>query len=195
MRTHPEQERLERLPGAVDADVRQGGRREDPPCGVARLGLQRLLVDEVGVAGLLRIGVARPLEHLRETGRVGVEHGVHVGDVAGAEWRVEDFGRPVVAIPPAQSRVVRDVARGLLEVGHETAPLEDLGEDVRRLLAREVYTAELGDGVVAVLEEHPLVELLGALEADAGVDADVVAEVEITDELVEEQPPEAFGAA
>ena len=41
-------------------------------------------------------------------------------------------------------------------------PLEDLREEVRRLLAREVHAAELRDGVVAVLEEDALVELLGA---------------------------------
>jgi hypothetical protein len=33
-----------------------------------------------------------------------------------------------------------------------------------------VHPAELGDRVVAVLEEHPLVELLGPLEPDGGVD-------------------------
>ena len=53
-----------------------------------------------------------------------------------------------------QPRVVRDVARRLLEVRHQPAPLEDLREQVRRLLAREVHAAELRDGVVAVLEEH-----------------------------------------
>ena len=74
------------------------------------------------------------------------------------------------------------------------APLEDLREQVRRLLAREVHAAELRDGVVAVLEEHPVVELLGALQADGGVDGEVAGEVEVGDELVEEQAAQALRA-
>ena len=55
--------------------------------------------------------------------------------------------------------------------------------------------AELGHRVVAVLEEHPLVELLGPLETDRGVDRLVAVDVEVVDELVEEQPAQALGAA
>src|SRR5439155_12809234 len=58
-----------------------------------------------------------------------------------------------------------DVPGGLLEVGHEAPPLEHLRQEVRRALAGEVYAAELGDGVVAVLDEDALVELLGPLAA------------------------------
>ena len=69
---------------------------------------------------------------------------------------------------PAARRPIRvgDVAGGLLEVGHEPAPLEHLGQDVGRALARQVHAAELGHRVVAVLEEHPLVESLGARGAE-----------------------------
>ena len=86
-------------------------------------------------------------------------------------------------------------ARALLEVAHQAAPLEDLGQHVRRLLAREVHATQLGDRIVAVLEEHLLVQLLGALEPDRGVDRLVAGDVEIAHELVEEEPPEALGAA
>ena len=58
-----------------------------------------------------------------------------------------------------------------------------------------MHAAELGDRVVAVLEEHPVVELLGPPEADGGVDGGVAADVEVADELVEEQAPQALGAA
>ena len=74
-------------------------------------------------------------------------------------------------------------------------PLEDLREDVGRLLAREVHAAELRDGVVAVFEEDPLVERFGALEADGGVDGEIAGEVEVGDELVEEQAAQALRAA
>ena len=84
-------------------------------------------------------------------------------------------GVAVVAVATAEAAVVRDVARRLLEVRHQPAPLEHLGEQVRRLLAREVHPAELGDGVVAVLEEHPVVELLGPPQPDGGVDGGVAA--------------------
>ena len=91
---------------------------------------------------------------------VGVEHPVHVAHVAGAERRVEDLGRPVVAVVAArQPGVVADVAGRLLEVGHQAAPLEDLGQHVGGLLAGQVDAAQLGHRVVAVLEEDPLVEL------------------------------------
>jgi len=48
----------------------------------------------------------------------------------------------VIAEAPARTVVVGHVAGGLLEVGHEAAPLEDLGQDVRGLLTGEVHTAE-----------------------------------------------------
>ena len=50
-----------------------------------------------------------------------------------------------------------------------------------------MHPAELGDGVVAVFEEHAVVELLGALQPDRRVDGEVAGDVEIADELVEEQ--------
>ena len=77
----------------------------------------------------------------------------------------EDLRVAVVAVPTAEARVVGDVAGGLLEVGHEPTPLEHLGEQVRGLLAGQVHATELGDRVVAVLEEDPVVELLGPPQA------------------------------
>ena len=64
MRPHAHQERLEGLPGAVDPDVRQRGAGQDAASGVTRLGLDRLLVDEIGVAGLLRVAGARPVHEV-----------------------------------------------------------------------------------------------------------------------------------
>ena len=92
-----------------------------------------------------------------------------------------------------EAPVVREVAGRLLEVAHETAPLEDLGEDVARLLAREVHAAQLGDGIVAVLVEDLLVQVVGAVETDRRVDRRVARQVEVPDEFVEEQPAQALG--
>src|SRR5205823_1712047 len=74
-------------------------------------------------------------------------------------------------------------------------PLEDLGEQVRCLLACEMDTAELSDGIVAVLQEDALVEVFRALQADRRVDGEVAGEVEITDEFVQEEPPQALVGA
>src|SRR5205807_8013592 len=52
-----------------------------------------------------------------------------------------------------------DIASRLFEVGTQAWPLQHLGHDVRRPLARDVGAAELCDGVVAVGDQHPLVEL------------------------------------
>src|SRR5690606_27215346 len=64
-----------------------------------------------------------------------------------------------------------------------------------RLLAGKVDAAELGDRIVAVLEEHFVVELLRASEAHRGVDGLVAGDVEVADELVEEQAAQALRAA
>src|SRR5206468_7468672 len=116
-----------------------------------------------------------------------------------AERAVELVG-DVVAITTAGAVVVRDVARGLLEVGHEASPLEHLGQDVGRALARQVDAAELRDGIVAVLEEDALVELLGALRPSVA-ELDVVAVPSSLlplfrrQELVEEEPAQRLRRA
>jgi hypothetical protein len=58
-----------------------------------------------------------------------------------------------------------------------------------------VDPAELGDRVVAVLEEHLLVEVLGPLQPHGGVHGLVTGDVQLADELVEEEAAEALGAA
>ena len=127
---------------------------------------------------------------------VGVEQAVHVADVAGAEPAGEHGRVAVEAVAAAEPGVVGDVAGALLEVAHQPAPLEHLGEDVRRLLAGQVDAAELGDRVVAVLDEHLLVER--PRPARRPTVASIVwspRDVEVADELVEEQPAQALRAA
>ncbi len=161
---HPHEQHLVGLAGPVDAHVGERGRRQQAAQGVEGLGLDRLAVDEVGVAGLAGVPHGQPRLGLHQQLAVGVEHPVHVPHVPGPEGRVEQPGVAVVpVVAGGQPVVVGDVPGGLLEVGHQPAPLQHLGQDVGGLLAGQVDPAQLGHRVVAVLEEDLLVELLGPL--------------------------------
>ena len=196
VRAHAQQQLLVGLARPVQADVGEGGCGKHAAQRVERLGARRLAVHEVAVTGLLGELLGHPGLHAREERAVGVEDSVHLAHEAGAVLGVEQFGWPEVAVlPVVEPLVVRDVARRLLEVGHETSPLEDLRQHVGGLLAGEVDAAELCDRVVAVLDEDPLVELLGALQADRRVHRRVTGDVEVPDELLEEEPPQALGRA
>ncbi len=192
-----QEQQLVGLAGPVDADVGEGPGRQQTSEGVEGLGPDRLAVGKVRVAcspwGAAR--VSQPWT-VGSSAAVGVEHPIHVSHVAGAEGGLEDRRVPKVPVVAAgQPGVIGHVARGLLQVRHEPAPLEDLGQEVGRLLAGQVHAAQLGDRVVAVLEEDPVVELLGPTQPDGGVDGQVAADVEIADELVQEQPAQALGRA
>ena len=56
-----------------------------------------------------------------------------------------------------------------------------------------MHAAQLRHRVVAVLDEDPLVELVGAVEADGRVDRGVTRQVEVADELVQEEAAKALG--
>ena len=94
----------------------------------------------------------------------------------------------IAAVAGGDRLVVGDVAGRLLEVGGEPAALQDLGEDVRDPLAGNVRASHLGDRVVAVAHEHPLVEARGALALDS-VERPLATR-DIAGELLEEEPPE-----
>ena len=195
MGPHAQQQRLVGLPRPVDPDVRQGRGRQDAAHGVEGLGLQRHAVHEVAVAGSLGEALAVVGEHRLGHLGVRVEHAVEVTHVAQPHRAAQDLGVAVVAVAAPEPGVVGDVAGALLEVRHEPPPLEHLGQQVRGLLAREVHAPELGDRVVAVLEEDPVVQLLGPLQAHRGVDRRVAGDVEVAHELVEEQAAQALGRA
>ena len=98
---HAEQQRFVGLAGAVDADVGDRGGGQDAAHRVARLRLDRLLVDEVGVVRLLRVPLARPIHHPGQQRVVRVEQPVEVGDVPHAERRLAHLRRagvPVAAV-------------------------------------------------------------------------------------------------
>ena len=103
--------------------------------------------------------------HRRNQGRIRLECRVHHLLVASAQ-RALDFGGHVIAPPAVQLVGVGHVARGLLEIRHEPAPLEHLREHVRDVFTRDVRAAELRDRIVAVLVEHLRVQLFGAFDAD-----------------------------
>ena len=196
MGAHTQEEHLVGLSRPVDAHVGQRRGRQEAAEGVERLGPDRLAVDEVGVTRLPGMPDGQPgLGRLQQLA-VGVEHPVHVAHVPGAERRVEQTRVPVVAVVTGgEALVVGDVAGRLLEVGHQPAPLENLGQQVRRLFASQVDPAQLGHGVVPVLEEDLLVEILGPGQPDGGVHGGVPGDVQLPDELVEEQSPQALRRA
>ena len=194
VRPHPQQQRFEPLAAAVDADVRQRRRREHAAHGIERLRPGGLAVDEVGVGRLLRHRGADVLGDELDEQAVRVEHAVHVADVAGAVARREHPRVTEVPVTPTEAGVVGDVAGALLEVAEQPSPFEDLGQQVRGLLARQVDATELGDGVVPVLDEHLLVEVFRPRQTDGGVETLVADDVELADELVEEQSPQALRA-
>ena len=94
-------------------------------------------------------------------------------------------------LPPSVGAVgIRDIARRLLEIRHQPSPLEHFGQDVRHALAGDVGAAELGDGVVSVLVEHPRVETFCPFQTDL-----VLRRVtgNLVQKLVEEQTTHALG--
>ena len=196
VRAHAEQQLLVGLAGAVHADVGQRRRGQEAAQRVedlARVACRYTKSLSPACCGNRSATQACMRGQQRA---VGVEDPVHLADEAGAVRRVEHLGRAEVAVlAVVEPLVVRDVARRLLQVRHEASPLEHLREHVRRLLAREVDAAELRDGVVAVLDEDLLVELLRPCQPDGGVDGGVARDVEVADELVEEQPAQALGRA
>ena len=99
---------------------------------------------------------------------------------------------PPTAQPAVRAVRIGHVARGLLEISHEPAPLEHLGEDVGGALAGQVHAAQLGDRVVAVLAEDALVELVGAGGADGRRPGGLPG---LLEELVEEEAAQRLGRA
>ena len=108
--------------------------------------------------------------HVPDEVGINLEQTVHVRDIAGTQRRGQDIRISVVAKPPSKPGVVRDVTGGLLEIGHQPAPFEDLGEDVGGLLAGQVHAPQLGHTVVAVFEKDPVVKFFSPPETHRGVD-------------------------
>ena len=134
--------------------------------------IERLRAHRARVRGrpTRRSAARKPLRRPRESSRrAGAPYVSKRSSSARLVGRAEARVAVVAVAEAVERRVVRDVARRLLEVGGEPRPLQDLRQQVRRPLARDVRAAELRDRVVAVAEEDPLVELgralaLGALD-------------------------------
>jgi hypothetical protein len=141
VREQVQHELLVRLAAGVDADVGERRGREQPAHEV-----ERFRADGAPVRGgrlVLARGEAlgRPLRHADEQPRVRLEQIVHRRLVRRAEARVA-----VIPVAVAVEHVVvRDVAGRLLEVRGEARPLQELRQEVRRPLAREMRAAELRD--------------------------------------------------
>ena len=144
----------------------EGGGGEQAAQQVERLGADRALPRPLGLAVPAGPALGGPCFYLAQQARVDREDLVHRGAELGAEVVVA-----VVAVAAAgivgERLVVGDIAGGLLQVGGEAPSLQNLGEDVGDPLAGDVGAADLGDRVVAVADEHSLVEFRGALPLGA----------------------------
>ena len=155
MREQVQHELLVRLPARVDADVREGCGGQKPAHEVERLRADGARVRRRRLAFARRKPLADPGRRGRELAAVRLEQVVERDLVRRAEARVAVIAEAVAV----ELRVVGDVAGRLLEVRGEPGTLEDLRQQVRRPLARDVRAAELRDRVVAVADEDPLEEL------------------------------------
>ncbi len=188
MREQVENELLVRLAARVHADVRQRRGGEQPAHEVERLRANGAPVRGGRLAFAGREAIRDPRRRVLEQPRVRREQVVHRVLVRLAEARVA-----VIAVAVAvELRVVGDVARRLLEIRGEPRALQDLRQEVRRPLARDVCAAELRDRVVAVADEDALVQLRRALPLRALDGRHLRHRV---GELVEEEPPQRAGIA
>ena len=187
VRPHPEQQRLVRLSGAVDADVRARSGRQQAAQRVERLGADGPAVASLRVLRSRRLPLAVMPLHRLDPARIRFEGPVENADVRLPQRRVLDLARDDVLPPAVRPVRVRHVPGRLLQIGHQPAPFEHLGQDVGDPLAGDVRAAELRHRVVAVLVEHPRIERLGAVEAGGGAPGAVLPDR--AEELVEEQPP------
>ena len=196
----PQQQRLERLGRAEDADVRCRRRRQQAAQDVARFRADAQPVGRLRIRFASGKLLAQVLLHAFEPGPVRLEAGVHRRDEALAQtWRCDLRGDVVAPAAISLFLVVGDVAGRLFEVGEQPAPLKDLREDVGRVLHRDVHAYQLRDGVVAVLHQHPLVQLLGAPDAHR-LDSELFDRGRWRDqptlvELIEEQTAKRLGRA
>ena len=196
----PEQQRFERLAGAVDSEVGLRRRGQQAAQRIERLGADRGPVDGVGIGRVLRIARGEVLLHRPDPFRVALERAVHRARVSIPQRAAWDLGRDVIPPAAVQPVGVRHVARGLLEVGHQASPLEQLGQHVRDVLAGDVRAAQLRDRVVAVLVEDLGEELLGSSRRRrsrprpglARPVASVLRLPDLVGELVQEEPSQRF---
>ena len=161
MRAHPQQERLVALAGAEDADIGPGGRGQEPAGAVEGLGADGRAPGGVALVRRPRKPRAPVLAHEIDAARIGLEGAVEGLDVARPERVAIQLGGHVVPEAAVRPVGVRHVAGRLLEIRHEAAPLEHLGQEVRGALAGQVDAPELRHRVVPVVAQHALVERLG----------------------------------
>ena len=168
--------------GQQAAQPVEGPRLDGPaPGGLARPGLVGHDLGQVPGQGREQLGVGgeQPVHHPP----------VLRAEVAGLDVRVE------VVAPAAPRPVgVGDVAGRLLQVGGQPAPLEQLGEQVGRLLAGHVGPAQLGHRVVPVVVEDPLVQRGRPGHPDLG-GRRLLPRLDLVGELVQEQPAQGLARA
>ena len=136
------------------------------------------------------------LLHRLEPARVGLERAIERASIPRPQRSAVELGGHVVLPAAARPIGVRHVARRLLEVGHQAAPLEHLRQDVRHAFAGEVHAAELRDRVVAVFgRTRARTAFRRARRRRWSLSADRARRATIAEKLVEEQTPQRLGGA
>jgi hypothetical protein len=165
-----------------------------PAHGVERLGPDGLAVHEVAVPGVLGTRRGSVGEAHRDQLGVGVEHAVHVADVAGAEGLMRaPRGRGSTGTGRRGARRRRcsgSTARGSWSRPHSSSLVSRFDACSQARCTPPSWATESSPYSKNTL----VVELLGPFEADRGVDPSVAGHVEVADELVEEQPPQRLRA-
>ena len=130
MGPHAQKQHLVALPGPVDAEVGHRCCWQDAAQRIEGLGPDGLAPHHVCIVRALWIPQTEVFAHDGQQAGVCIEQPVHVTDIARAQRRGEHIGVSVVAVSPVDPIVVGDVTRRLLEVAHQPAAFEDLGQDI-----------------------------------------------------------------
>ena len=122
---------------------------------------------DIRVPDRLRVSAPKMLLRRLEPAGVGLERGVHRREIPVPQRVTLQLAGDQISPLAIRAVRIRDIPRGLFEIGHQPTSLDDLREDVRHALAGDVGATELRHRVVAVLAQDPLVQPFGAFYAHA----------------------------
>ncbi len=195
VRGHLRDQVLEGAPVAEQPEVGERAGGKESAQQVEGFGTGRRLPRPVGLALFMRELLADRVGHRLHEPAVGCEQGVGRGLVVG----MRELCPPVVQEPAVRTGPVEAHVAGRLLEGRDPDPavLQRLGGQGRDLLDGDMRARELGHRVVAVADEHALVELLRPADGDHVVvgcrrGQAVEARLGLVDELVEQHAAEAL---
>ena len=163
---HAKQQRFVGLTRAEQTKIRLNGGRQQSAQRVERFRADRRAIDAVAIGLVLRKSRPEMILHRLDPAGVGLERAIERRREARLQRRAFELARDVIFPFPAWPVCVRHVARRLLEVRHQAAPLDHLRQNIRNAFARQMHAAQLRHGVVAVFRKHARVKLFGPFDAD-----------------------------